>query len=526
MMRAIIYARVSTRGQAEEGYSLRDQIRALREYCQYHGYQIVEEVEDQASGASLDRPGFNTVTDLVAAGGIDIVLAQDRDRFARDDDLLGWLRVHFKQYGTKLQALNDPEGDSPTDEFTVGIMEQVSKLERAMIAIRTRRGKHQRAREGKIVPTGSVPLGFRYVNDRYEVDESSMWIVRRIFEMAAAGHSVYRIRQTLNSEGIRTPRDGRFWSPNTLRRIISHDIYRPHSPDEIKALGCSAELSPNESYGVFRYGDIIVPVINSGLGISQETVDAARQNLSRVKRPPRADNRFWELHGHAFCSCGAMMLARVVYPRGKAFHYYVCSHYLRDGRKRCPEGKWINAGKLEHEVYTALQNIKPQDLQAQIQRLIDSQRAPEQEIKAAHEIIQTVALERDRLVRLYTTGRLDDTQYDTHAAELQSREDTARRQLERLQTTNDRVERLKLMKRNPILRFVGQTKEMRRDYYRDIELTVVADRNGVVMRGIFGSHNITSIQTNGTTKAKKLFLQSRGSREPGGGTPRVQMTSA
>jgi hypothetical protein len=143
---------------------------------------------------------------------------------------------------------------------------------------------------------------------------------------------------------------------------------------------------------------------------------------------------------------------------------------------------------LEHEVYTALRNIQPQDVEAQIQQLIEQERAPEAEIKAAHEVIQKVAQERDKLVRLYTTGRLDDTQYDAHATELRSREDAAHRELERLQTSNERVERLRWIKSNSILTFLftgaGETAEgMRRDYYRDLGLRIVADRDGVEMNG-------------------------------------------
>jgi hypothetical protein len=99
-----------------------------------------------------------------------------------------------------------------------------------------------------------------------------------------------------------------------------------------------------------------------------------------------------------------------------------------------------------------------------------------------------VAHEQDKLVRLYTTGRLDDAQYDAHAAELKGREAAAQRELERLQTSNERIERLKWIKANPILTFLftgaGETAEaMRRDYYQDLGLRIVADRDRVKMNG-------------------------------------------
>ncbi len=93
-MRAVLYARVSSQEQANRGYSLQDQLRTLRAYADKHGHEVVEEVVDPGySGASLERPGLNRVRDLVAAGGIGVVLAQDRDRIARDPVISGWLKI-------------------------------------------------------------------------------------------------------------------------------------------------------------------------------------------------------------------------------------------------------------------------------------------------------------------------------------------------------------------------------------------------------------------------------------------------
>jgi site-specific DNA recombinase len=83
--RAILYARVSTDEQARSGYSLAQQLEALRDYAAREGYEVLEEVSDPGqSGASLERPGMGRVRDLVAAGGVSVVLAQDLDRISRE----------------------------------------------------------------------------------------------------------------------------------------------------------------------------------------------------------------------------------------------------------------------------------------------------------------------------------------------------------------------------------------------------------------------------------------------------------
>ena len=82
---AILYARVSTDEQAKNGYSLAQQIEAPRSYANREGYEVLEEVQDPGqSGASLERPGMDRVRYLVAAEDVAVVLAQDRDRVARE----------------------------------------------------------------------------------------------------------------------------------------------------------------------------------------------------------------------------------------------------------------------------------------------------------------------------------------------------------------------------------------------------------------------------------------------------------
>src|SRR3712207_4009211 len=150
--RAILYARVSTDEQARSGYSLAQQLEALREYALREGYEVLEEVQDPGqSGASLERPGMDRVRDLVAAGGVSVVLAQDRDRFAREPAYHYLLKREFEEHGTKIRALNDRGDDTPEGDLTDGILDQLAKFERAKTAERTRRGKREKVRQGKIL---------------------------------------------------------------------------------------------------------------------------------------------------------------------------------------------------------------------------------------------------------------------------------------------------------------------------------------------------------------------------------------
>ena len=126
--RAVLYARVSTDEQARSGYSLAQQMEALRAHAAAEGCEVLEEVADPGqSGASLERPGMDRVRDLVAAGGVSMVLAQDRDRFAREPAYHYLLKREFEEYRCRLRALNDRGDDSPEGELTDGILDQLAK---------------------------------------------------------------------------------------------------------------------------------------------------------------------------------------------------------------------------------------------------------------------------------------------------------------------------------------------------------------------------------------------------------------
>jgi site-specific DNA recombinase len=68
-----------------------------------------------------------------------VVLAQDRDRFAREPAYHYILKKEFEEQRTTIRALNDRGDGSPEGELTNGIIDQISRFERLKTAERTRR---------------------------------------------------------------------------------------------------------------------------------------------------------------------------------------------------------------------------------------------------------------------------------------------------------------------------------------------------------------------------------------------------
>jgi site-specific DNA recombinase len=87
---------------------------------------------------------MDRVRDLVAAGGVSVVLAQDCDRFAREPAYHYLLRHESEEHDTKVRAINARGDGSPEGELADGIVDQLAKFGRAKTAERTRRGKYRR----------------------------------------------------------------------------------------------------------------------------------------------------------------------------------------------------------------------------------------------------------------------------------------------------------------------------------------------------------------------------------------------
>src|SRR5258705_9199966 len=58
MMDVVIYTRVSTEDQRENGFSLQDQERRLRLHCDQHGKRILKHYQDDHSAKNFNRPAF------------------------------------------------------------------------------------------------------------------------------------------------------------------------------------------------------------------------------------------------------------------------------------------------------------------------------------------------------------------------------------------------------------------------------------------------------------------------------------
>jgi site-specific DNA recombinase len=424
---AILYARVSTKVQAEDGYSLLQQVEALHRWAEAEGYEVLAAVEEPGqSGASLERPGLDRVRDRVAEGGVSVVLAQDRDRFAREPAHLFLLKREFEAYGTKIRALNDRGDGSPEGDLTDGILDQLAKFERAKMVERSRRGKNRMVTEGKVVRGPRPAYGFLYDQhgDGLLVEPTQMAVVRRVFEMLAVeGLTLGEVARRLNGDGIPSPMASNTirpvsgkWRVPTVSSLVKNPLYRPLNIEEIAAsTPVSPEvvnsLNPEKGYSLWIWNKrhqrmwrersedvghrdryqmvprpkeewLAVPIPLSDAELSRAHVDAARERIDQNggRRPPStAAHRFWQLSGGIVrCDeCGSVLSPKSRRrPNGKIDSWYMCRQRYNSGPRDCTSGRCHRADVLEETVWRVVYGFlsDPQRLVRQYKAHLQDQR--------------------------------------------------------------------------------------------------------------------------------------------------------
>ena len=550
--RAILYARVSTDEQACSGYSLAQQIEALREYAAREGYEVLEEVQDPGqSGASLERPDMDRVRDLVAGGGVAVVLAQDRDHIAREPAYHYLLRREFEEHGTKIRALNDRGDDSPEGELTDGILDQLAKYERAKMAERSRRGKLRKAREGKVV-AGPVPTyGFRYNDsrDNYIVDERTMTVVRRIFYLIGVeGRSINAVKLAFDRERVPTPNGAAYWSHKAIRDCVLEDAYKPHTLEEISELvtpEVAARLNKWRCYGLWWFNRrktrtrqisergpdgiiyrkqtsatekpkkdwIAIPV--PGSDISREWVEAARDAIKDNRITSSAGERAWSLSGGLFvCGvCGRNMTAVTTKrPNSKRYFYYRCPRRAQDGAATCSQAKYHLAEEVESRVWNLVCSIltDPEQLRDDLERLIEQERQsvrgdPEREVRTWLDKLTEIDRKRSRYIDLAADGIMSRDELKAKLARLEETRETAEKELKGLRTRQEKLEELQRDKDTVLEHFTtlapealdSLAPEERHQLYRMLRLKIVARLDGTfeLTGDLMGAASVSNLET-------------------------------
>lgn len=340
---AAIYTRVSTTEQADEGYSIDEQTRVLKEYCELHGYMVYDDYVDRGiSGKNIQgRPAVQRLLQDAEQKKFDVVLVWKMNRLARKMvdlmnivELLNSKNIAFRSY------TENYETETPTGKLQFQMMAAIAEYERNNIAENVKMGMLARAKEGRW--NGGQVLGYDVVevpneskrrkNTYLVMNEKEANIVRCIFQMYTSGHGYKSIANCINKKGYRTKK-GKTFSLNAIKTIVTNPVYAGYIRYNVRRDWNEKRrnnVNPN-------------PVIVKGEHepIISEKIWKVAQNVyeSRSHKPNRVHAGEFPLTGIMRCPvCGAgMVIGRT-------------TNKLKDGTKRVLEyyvcGAWKNKGTL------------------------------------------------------------------------------------------------------------------------------------------------------------------------------------
>jgi len=224
------YARVSTEQDSQQN-SYEAQIDYYTTHIQQKPeWEFVKVYADEGiSGTSYkNRGGFNEMVTDAEAGKIDLILTKSISRFARNtvDSLV--ITRELKRHG--VEVFFEKENISSMDnqaELVFTIMSSIAQEESRSISENVRWGILRRMESGQLTIPWKSFLGFERGPDGLpQIVEEEAKIVRRIYRDYLNGMGIRQIARKLTAEGIKSPRVGKRWSPETVRNILTNEKYK------------------------------------------------------------------------------------------------------------------------------------------------------------------------------------------------------------------------------------------------------------------------------------------------------------
>ncbi|MFT2204528.1 cassette chromosome recombinase CcrB [Staphylococcus chromogenes] len=357
-----IYVRVSTEMQSSEGYSIDGQINQIKEYCNFHHFEVKDIYADRGiSGKSMNRRELQRMLKDANEGLIDCVMVYKTNRLARNtSDLLKIVEDLHRQNVEFFSLSERMEVNTSSGKLMLQILASFSEFERNNIVENVFMGQTRRAQEGYY--QGNLPLGYEKIPDsKHElmINQHEANIVKYIFEAYAKGHGYRKIANALNHKGYVTKK-GKPFSVSSITYILSNPFY-------IGQIQFAKYKDWNEKR---RKGLNDKPVIAQGKHspiISQDLWDKVQMRKKQIKEKPQVHGKGTNLlTGIIRCpQCGAAMAASnttntLKDGTKKRIRYYSCSNFRNKGSKVCSANS-VRAEVIEKYVMDQILEIVKSD---------------------------------------------------------------------------------------------------------------------------------------------------------------------
>lgn len=297
---ACLYLRYSSSNQTEQ--SIEGQMHVCQDFCKRHNIRIVEMYIDRATSASKDiekRVEFLKMIKDSEKGNFDAVIVYKLDRFARSRYDSATYKYRLKRNGVQLISATENITQDPEGIILESVLEGMAEFYSAELSQKINRGMKESAMKHNSIG-GAIPLGYKTVDKKLVIDETTAPIVREAFQMYADGESVAEICRTFNNRGYKTSKGTRF-GKSSFTKIFRNEKY----------IGVY-------KYHDYRAEDVIPPIIDKDLW------DRVQVRVGKIKKAPARNKakHTYLLTGKLFCGhCGSSMNAD---GNSNGYLYYRC----------------------------------------------------------------------------------------------------------------------------------------------------------------------------------------------------------
>ena len=235
------YIRLSKEDEKHcESESIVNQKELIKKYAEQNKMGQCEYfVDDGYSGGNFERPQFKKLIKEIEKGNISTVITTDTSRLGRDFiETSQYMFKYFPEHNIRYIAILEnfdtanPNGVEDMIPFQTIINDWYLKD----ISKKIKSVRQNKMRQGLYMGS-TVPYGYRRTKDnncKFEIDEYSSQIVKRIFKMKLEGMTPTMIARTLSAEKIETPsiysgrnisNNGYLWGISTINQILKNQIY-------------------------------------------------------------------------------------------------------------------------------------------------------------------------------------------------------------------------------------------------------------------------------------------------------------
>jgi DNA invertase Pin-like site-specific DNA recombinase len=228
--RAIIYCRVSTKEQVEEGNSLSTQEKLCREYALKNDYEIIETfIEQGESAKTTDRTELQRLLDYCRnkKNKVNAVIAYKIDRIARNIDGYSEIRIILKRHGVEIKSTSENFEDTPSGRFMENMIANVAQFDNDVRTERSINGMRDAMREGRYV--WMAPIGYDNIKfggkSTIAPNKTMGKLVAKTFSLIAQDtQNIEGVRKKMTSEGLLN-KTGKPLSKSYFYALLRNELY-------------------------------------------------------------------------------------------------------------------------------------------------------------------------------------------------------------------------------------------------------------------------------------------------------------